>query len=83
MSDAGVRAFGTEVLWGIGNAIHTLWLQQGYKRKSWERGMDHVRFGIGTVWMFFTIGAAVLLGAEFISHEIHAFIKHRREPEAK
>ncbi|MGB9031698.1 MAG: hypothetical protein WCC27_16370 [Acidobacteriaceae bacterium] len=45
--------------------------------------MDHVRFGIGTVWMFFTIGAAVLLGAEFISHEIHAFIKHRREPEAK
>jgi hypothetical protein len=45
--------------------------------------MDHVRFGIGTVWICFTIGAAVLLGAEFISHEIQAFIKQRREPEAK
>jgi hypothetical protein len=45
--------------------------------------MDHVRFGIGTVWMFFTIGAAVLLGAEFISHEIHAFIKQRWGPEAE
>jgi hypothetical protein len=45
--------------------------------------MDHVRFGIGTVWLVLTIGAAVLLGAEFISHEIHAFIKQRREPEAK
>jgi hypothetical protein len=51
--------------------------------KEWDRSMDHVRFGIGTVWIFFTIGAAVLLGAEFISHEIHALIKHRREPEAK
>jgi hypothetical protein len=45
--------------------------------------MDHVRFGIGTVWIFFTVGAAVLLGAEFISHEIHALIKQRREPKAK
>ena len=45
--------------------------------------MDQVKFGIGTVWIIFTIGAAVLLGAEFISHEIHAFIKQRREPEAK
>ena len=45
--------------------------------------MDHVRFGIGTVWLVFTIGAAILLGAEFISQEVHAFIKQRREPEAK
>jgi hypothetical protein len=53
------------------------------RKKEWDRCMDHVRFGIGTVWIIFTIGAAVLLGAEFISHEIHAFIKQRREPEAK
>jgi len=53
------------------------------QRKELGTLYDHVRFGIGTVWLVLTIGAAVLLGAEFISHEIHAFIKQRREPEAK
>jgi hypothetical protein len=45
--------------------------------------MDHFTMGIGTIWLFLTVGASVLLGAEFISHEIHAFIKHRRGTEAE
>ncbi|MGC2301524.1 MAG: hypothetical protein WA476_22145 [Acidobacteriaceae bacterium] len=45
--------------------------------------MDHITFSIGAVWISLTVGAAVLLGAEFISHEIHAFINHRRGHEAE
>ncbi len=45
--------------------------------------MDHITVGIGTVWIFLTIGAAVLLGAEFVCHEVQALIRHRREPDAK
>jgi len=40
--------------------------------------MDHIRFGIGTFWICITVGATVLLGTEFILHEIHAFIRQRR-----
>lgn len=45
--------------------------------------MDHVKFGIGAVWILLTLGAAALLGTEFILQEIHTYLKHRREREAE
>jgi hypothetical protein len=43
--------------------------------------MDRIRFGIGAVWILLTIGATAFLGTEFVIHEIHAFIRHRRDGE--
>jgi hypothetical protein len=43
--------------------------------------MDRLALGVGTVWIFFTIGAAALLGTDFILHEIRTLIRHDREPE--
>lgn len=41
--------------------------------------MDHLRSGLGTVWIFFTIIAAALVGTDFILREIRTTIRHHRE----
>jgi len=45
--------------------------------------MDHFTIRLGAVWLFLTILAAAFLGTEFILHEIHSLIKHRRDPGAE
>ena len=41
--------------------------------------MDQLRFGLGAVWIFFTILAAALLGTDFILNEIRVFLRDHRE----
>ena len=43
--------------------------------------MDHLRFGLGTLWICFTLVAAALLGTDFILHEIRAAVRHHRDSE--
>ncbi len=45
--------------------------------------MEHLRFGLGTIWIFFTIVAAAFLGTDFILHEIRTIIRHRRDSGTK
>ena len=45
--------------------------------------MDHLRFGLGTLWIFFTIAAAAFLGTDFILYEIRIAIRHRRESDTE
>ncbi len=45
--------------------------------------MDHLRFGLGTLWIFLTIIAAALLGTDFILHEIRIAIRNHRESGTK
>jgi hypothetical protein len=45
--------------------------------------MDHLRFGIGTLWLALTIGAAAFLSTDFILQEIRIVKKERRETGAK
>jgi hypothetical protein len=45
--------------------------------------MDHLRFGLGTIWILFTIIATALLGTDFILHEIRAVIRSHRESGTK
>ncbi len=44
--------------------------------------MVHLRLGIGTLWIIFTVGAAALLGTDFILQEIRIFLRHKRGPES-
>ena len=45
--------------------------------------MDHLRLGLGTVWIVFTVVAAALLGSDFILNEIRAYLRHHRDSGAK
>jgi len=45
--------------------------------------MDHVRLGLGTLWMIFTVVAAALLGTDFILHEIRSYLRHHRDSGTK
>jgi hypothetical protein len=45
--------------------------------------MDHLRFGIGTLWLALTIGAAAFLSTDFILQEIRIVKKERREAGTK
>jgi hypothetical protein len=45
--------------------------------------MDHIRFGLGALWIFFTIVAAAFLGTDFILHEIRTLIRQHRESETE
>ncbi len=45
--------------------------------------MDHLRIGLGTFWILFTVVAATLLGTDFILHEIRVALRNHRESETK
>lgn len=45
--------------------------------------MHDLRFALGTLWIFFTIIAAALLGTDFILHEIRTCLRQHRESETK
>jgi len=52
--------------------------------RKWIRSrMDSLRFGLGTVWLLFTIAAAAFLGTDFVLYEIRMAIRHRRDVRAK
>lgn len=45
--------------------------------------MEHLRLGLGTIWLFFTIVATALLGTDFVLNEIRTALQHRRESDTK
>jgi hypothetical protein len=45
--------------------------------------MDHMTMGVGDAWILLSIGAALVLGTEFVLHEIHSLLRRRRDPEAE
>jgi hypothetical protein len=45
--------------------------------------MDHMTVGVGDAWMFLTIVTALILGTEFILHEIYCVLRKRRDPEVE
>jgi hypothetical protein len=52
------------------------------EKKDRDCCMDDLRYAVGTLWMFLTIGAAALLGTDFILNEIRMILKERRQPKA-
>lgn len=45
--------------------------------------MEHLRFGLGTIWIICTLVAAAFLGTDFILHEIRTIIRHHRDSGTK
>lgn len=45
--------------------------------------MHDLRFGLGMIWIVFTMVAAALLGTDFILHEIRSAIRNYRDSHSK
>lgn len=57
---------------------HAFALYTGFvPRQVGQASMNHLK--LGTFFIVFTIGAAAVLGTDFILHEIRAYLRHRRE----
>lgn len=46
-------------------------------KQAGQVSMNHLK--LGTFFIIFTVGAATVLGTDFILHEIRTYLRHRRE----
>jgi hypothetical protein len=47
------------------------------RMQAGQVSMNHL--SLGTFWIIFTVGAATVVGTDFILHEIRTYLRHRRE----
>lgn len=73
----------TVVVWVALPSPRRLPLSAGESPQDWNCVMDHLRIGLGTFWILFTVVAATLLGTDFILHEIRVALRNHRESETK
>jgi hypothetical protein len=83
MADTTVHQNCTEVVWPVTPLLPKLGFETDTKRARSGPQMDHLRFGIGTLWLVLTIGAAAFLSTDFILQEIRIIIRQRREAGTK
>jgi hypothetical protein len=71
------------MLYGLRRRELVGWFRVAGKPAQWDRLMNEIRFGLGTVWIIFTILATALLGTDFILNEIRSYFRRDGESETQ